>query len=313
MTQMHDHQNPRNAASLAPGDATLVDRLIDADFDLDVIEGSAEERARAAVLMSVFRLLEDYPVEQSEMEAEDDALMDATLARISRAEDAASARRRIIHHQSAEEANERRFRIPMPDLVSVAAVILIGVSVMWPIMGEIRNRSIDAGCVANLTSLGTAFSSYASEYAGRVPVVTAGWSGAASSPLWIDPLPLVEMGFCDRGHINCPGHPAGAQPGYSRQLMTGESLRWGTDGDRPIMGDRNPVIDARQSVEYVDPKMNSINHGARGQNLLNIDGSVSWLEVPVVGSDDNIWLIRGQDDYRPGLVPDEEGDIYLVH
>ena len=319
MSTMHtpQHDRPDEPHALHPDDARLLDRLMDVGLDPAALEGlTGADRRRAAAAMAAFQLLDDYPVGDAETDLDNDTLIHAALARIQRSEDAATARRRIIHHQDQQDAAARRFRIRVPDLFSMAAIILIGLSVMWPIVGEVRSRSIEAGCVANLTSLGTAFASYSSDYSGRVPVVAAGWTGSGDAGAqWLDPLPLVQMGYCDRGHINCPGHPSASQPSYSRQLMLrGDAVRWQTGGARPVMGDRNPVIDARlsPSAEYIDPKMNSINHGKRGQNVLNMDGSVSWLEVPVVGSDDNIWLIRGQNDYRPGLVPSEESDIYLV-
>ena len=166
MSKMHrsQHPSPDEPGPLHPADARVLDRLMEVGLDAEALEGLSEsDRRRAEALMGAMHLLDDYPVEDAVTEDfENDTLIHATLARIQRSEDAAAARRRIIHRQDEREAATRRFRIPVPDLFSMAAIILIGLSVMWPIVSEVRSRSIDAGCVANLTSLGTAFASYSS-------------------------------------------------------------------------------------------------------------------------------------------------------
>lgn len=295
MTDSHDPNAP-----LSPDDARLLDALVECNFDPGVLEGlSASERSRVEALMAMFGLLEDYPVADAE-----DVVVHATLSRVRRAR----APRRL------DPVTEHTgWRLRMPDLLSMAALVLIGVSVAWPILGAVRARSIDARCVANLRALGTGFSMYASEHDGQVPVAMAGFGSGTSAAFWVDPVPLAKAGYCEHGHLNCPGHEHGM--GYSRQVIPGHTrMAWLTGGSsRAVLGDRNPVIDARETAVFADPFQNSGNHRGRGQNVLMLDGSTPWLDKPLVDADDNIWLIRGRSAHEPGAVPESERDIFLAH
>jgi hypothetical protein len=250
-------------------------------------------------------------VEDAAPQPADDVLVDATLARIARSESERVERMRLTRGEGA--AGGRRIRLP--DFVSVAAVILIAVGVLWPVLGHVRQRAIDAGCVANLTALGSAFQTYAQDFEGAVPMQTAGWGAGVVQPRWLDPEALVRLGYCDAGHLNCPGHRRAGEAGYSRQLViSGDGAPMLTAGARPVVGDRNPLIDAMilASRGMVDPRANSESHSKRGQNVLSTDASVSWLTEPIVGGDDNIWLIQGQREPVRDLVPATDADVFLV-
>lgn len=294
MTDRNDPNNP-----LSPDDARLLDALVECNFDRNALEGlNASDRARVDALMATFGLLEDYPVADAE-----EVLVHATLARVWRARS-----RRTL--EPASDRTGWRFRVP--DVLSMAALVLIGVSVAWPILGAVRARSIDARCVANLRALGTGFSMYANEHEGRVPIAMAGFGSGSAAAFWIDPVPVAQAGYCEHGHLNCPGHDHGM--GYSRQVLPGHArVAWLTGPSRAVMGDRNPVIDARENAVFADPFTNSGNHRGRGQNVLMLDGSTPWLDKPLVDADDNIWLIRGRSSYEPGAVPESERDTFLAH
>ena len=144
MTQRNREQAPE----LSPQDARLLDELVESGFDARAIEGlDPDERRRVQAIANLFELLEDYPVEDA-----DDTLAHATLARIDRHQEDRAAR---LNFESAREAPRRRFR--MPDFISVAAVILIGASIAWPLASHMRQRAIDTGCSDNLRRMGLAF------------------------------------------------------------------------------------------------------------------------------------------------------------
>jgi hypothetical protein len=304
MSQSNEEFNP----GLSLADAALLDRLIEANFDPAAVEtSSGDERRRLNALSAAIGLLNDYPVDDA-----DDLLIDATLARIARHRE---LDRGVVARLTADDTPARR-AWRMPDFMSIAAVLLICASIGWPIVGAMRQRSIDAACVANLASLGSAFASYANEFSGRVPMATAGFSGATTAASWVDPSILARLGYCDHGHAFCPGHAG--EVGYSRQVIAlprpGAEFSWFTAPAGAIMGDRNPIVDAYESASLLPPPAtNSRSHKGRGQNVLMHDGSVNWLQAPVVESDENIWLVRGREVYTPGDVPNEPGDVYLAH
>ncbi|MGI9013973.1 MAG: hypothetical protein ACR2GY_06970 [Phycisphaerales bacterium] len=301
----------RDGLQLSQADQMLFDRLAEAGFDPDAVEaGNATEQQRLVAITRLLNLLEDYPVDDAE-----DVLIHATIARIHRTD----ASRHVLaaigpDDTEASEGSQRRL-IRLPDFLSIAAVLLLGVSVAWPVLGMLRQRSIDAGCVNNLRTLGSALESYARSNNGNIPMAVAGFGPTASQVArWVDLAPLTEQGYCPEGHANCPGHTE--RMGYSRQVVTADSkVSWFTtqSADTSVLGDRNPIIDARALGDRIDPFANSRNHRGRGQNLLQGDNSTIWLEVPYQTENDNIWLIDGQSDYQPGAVPDSEHDVYLTH
>lgn len=286
-------------------DGEILDQLVESGFDPAAFENlGSEDQERVNAITGLFRLLDDYPVEDC-----DESLVDATISRVHRSDDARSVVARL---ESAPSAN--RWRIRVPDVITVAAVVLVAASIAIPIMGMVRQRAIDAGCVSNLRAVGIGFANYARDYDGYVPMAIAGFGLPVDAPSWVDPSPLAQYGYCEQGNANCPGHPD--QGGYSRQINApGDRFAWFTGPTEPVMGDRNPVIDAHMSAGVIDPFANSRGHGGRGQNILMKDGATHWLEKPVLESrdrvPDNIWLIRGTTRFEPGAVPDSN-DVFLA-
>ncbi|MHC4447813.1 MAG: hypothetical protein ACYSXF_08550 [Planctomycetota bacterium] len=301
----------RNAShpELSPDDQRLLDALVEAGFDTEALEGlSPDQRRRAEALCNLFGLLSDYPAEDA-----DDTLIHATLARIGRHEEERAARMSFEAQREAEEGNRRRIR--MPDFITVAAVLLIAASVLWPIISHAQQRSLDTRCRNNLRLTGYGFSNYASDYNGALPVVTAGTNLSWDKFHNILNLgPLVEGDYCDLGHLDCPGNHEPLRPSYSYQWQSPQvRLVWDAGRTTVVLGDRNPIIDAARSGAVVAPLTISLNHGGRGQNVLISDGAAFWLTQPVVGRQDNIWLPAGATKLEPGISPAGNGDVFLTH
>jgi hypothetical protein len=178
-----------------------------------------------------------------------------------------------------------------------------------------RNQSIDRSCEQNLRNLGYAFSQYAADNNGAVPLAMAGPMGAWDTVKNVMNLqPLVQGHYCEVGHLNCPGHENHAGPSYSyRWFVPGSHVTWGTQRSSVILGDLNPVVDAARSGKMLPPLSMSTNHGGRGQGVLVSDGATLWLEKPVVGRDDNIWLPAGTNQLRTGAQPQDPSDTFLTH
>lgn len=294
--------------TLCPQDQRLLDALVASGFDRRALEPlSTTDRQRVDALFTTFGLLHDYPVEDA-----DDALLDATLARIERA-DAEQRERMALDAERARAFSGRR-RIRIPDFITVAAVLLIGVSVVWPVLSYVRNRSIDIACGDNMRQISSAFAQYAADFNGRMPVAVAGFSGPTtwqSVPTIANLDLLRRYGYCDQNHMNCPGHDHPG-PSYSYQAQDPRSpAQWDRNPRMVLLGDRNPLIDAFYGGQFLPPLVASLNHGERGQNVLYGDGSNTWLGLPVVGHQDNIWLPAGVDRlHGDEPVPT---DTFLVH
>ncbi len=291
-------------------DERLLDALVESGFDPEVLESlSAEDRRRVGAILNLFELIEDYPVEDV-----DDSLVDATLARIDQYETRASAL--ASQETTLQSASRRAFRLP--DLVSVAAVLLIGASIFWPMLSTMKQRRIDDSCANNLRQMGYAFGRYANDYNGSIPVAIARaglfseWTKSFTNA--VNLRPLVISGYCEQNHLVCAGHEGqtGASYGYQWQIPESE-LTWGVNRITVILGDRNPLIDAIFQAKAQTPSLsNSLNHGGRGQNVLRTDGVVMWLENPMVESVDNIWLPKGSSSLHDGELQTDGRDVFLA-
>ncbi|MCA9295258.1 MAG: hypothetical protein KC983_02050 [Phycisphaerales bacterium] len=298
--------------TLCPADCRVLDALVEVGFDPTALEGlSDDDRQRVDRLMSLFALTRDYPVEDSS-----EALVHATIAAIDRAEREREDRMQLSTAQDvARSAGVRR--IFVPDFITVAAVLLIAASIVLPVMSGMRQRSLDAKCENNLRLMGYAFSNYAADYDGAMPVVAEAGLNRSwdmfSNFLHLSPLETGQ--YCTPGCMGCPGHDPAAGPGYSYQWQeAGRARQWnGGRASMIVLGDRNPLLDAIRLGRTLEPNSVSLSHGGRGQNVLASDGSTMWLSEPVVGRD-NIWLPAGVDGLRPGeVVHDPEEDVFLAH
>ena len=311
MTYDHDFDQ-LDPTTLCPQDERLLDALVECGFDPDALEAlSFQDKRRVKALLSLFELIEDYPVQDA-----DDALVDATLARIDQYERRMSVQSAAVDQVDAQEISGRR-RIHLPDFVSVAAVILIGASIFWPVMTNLHQRNIDTGCANNLRLMGYAFSRYGNDYDGAMPVASlfASWNSLARNIINLGPL--VDGNYCERGDLSCPGHEDANFLGDSYSYLwpvPGRHLIWGGgEVTMLVLADRNRLIDAIYQAEgRISPLSNSLNHGGRGQNALSTDGAWVWLDQPTVGGD-NIWLPQGASSLHEGIKQTDAHDVFLAH
>lgn len=299
--------------SLSNDDQRLLDRLIDNGFDRDALGAlSDDESRRVETLMNLFGLMDDYPVEDA-----DSSLIHATMLRIDREVDSERDRMRV----ESRPDDRRRWAMPfrLPDLITVAAVLLIGTSIIVPVLGAMNRSSIDRGCANNLRAMGEAFHAYTTDFNGAMPTSRAsiapdiGWEQVRNL---LNLTPMFEGGYCEHKHCSCPGHQAHDEfgPSYSYQLPgSGQAVRWQTGPRTVILGDRNPLIDAARAGRFdVPPLSISINHRGRGQNVLQSDNAIEWLTEPTIGQD-NIWLPDGFQRLEDGALPTRESDTFLAH
>ena len=286
---------------LSRADAEMLDRLVDVGFDVDQLEYlTPEDRQRANSILKNLGLLDAYPVEDAS-----DTLIDATLARIDQYEAKHSARMQI--HTPELETTSRGFRIRMPDLITVAAMILVTFSVFAMLTNSARNQSITNECASNMAMVGHGLFNYASDNNGNTPTEQAEEFASlfnGNSPERTDAEVLAAEGYCEHHHLNCPGH-GGEGRGFSYQ--TQPAAMWDEMRNRGnvfiIMSDQNPILTKMIANQAFDPYTPSPTHGALGQNHLRDDGSIASGAAPVFGGD-LIWIL---DSKNSGI------DIFLTH
>jgi hypothetical protein len=296
MNHSFDHLN------LCQADAELLDRLVDVSFELDKLGVlSADETKRANRMLSMLGLLDGYPVENAS-----DTLIDATLAQIDQYEANQTQRMRI--ETSEIETTSSGFRIRMPDFISVAAMVLIAVSVFAMISKNTRAQSISNQCASNMAQVGFGLVRYATEHKGQAPTIEATSVASMFSglvPTRTDPDILVAEGYCDVHHLNCPGHGSNGG-GFSYQTQPAEN--WEAIRKQGllliVLSDRNPILESMLAGKEFNPLARSKNHGSLGQNQLRDDGSTASLKgLPIVGKD-KIWILDGNKRVL---------DIFLTH
>ncbi|MCA9284673.1 MAG: hypothetical protein KDA22_05645 [Phycisphaerales bacterium] len=303
--------------TLSEEDRRIVDALLSGGLDRSALTAlPATDRSRGEALLHLLGLLDDYPISDA-----DGTLVDATMARIDRHDRESEMRMRL--DPVVDRSGGRVLRVRLHDLVTIAALLLIGVSIGWPILSKVRQSSVDAGCAANLRSMGTALANYAGDSNGSLPMMTAGLLGGTWDTMRnSDNLELLpQLGYCELGHLDCPGHQ-GYGPSYSFAMPSrGKAQPWMQQPTKVVLADRNPVMDhLRMGLRPVDLLLPSPNHGHRGQNVLFGSLAVEWDVVPIVrhedGQLDNFWLVRfgdGREDLRPGSAPADASDNFLAH
>lgn len=296
MTDGFDH------LKLSEVDAAMLDRLVDVGFELDQLEYlSSEEKQRATAILEQLGLLQAYPVEDAS-----GTLIDATLARIDQYEQQRAAR---LHISTSEiTATTRGFSFPKLDLIATAAAILLCVALVSMFAKTNRDHSIQSNCATNMAGVGAGLFTYAEDHNNAMP--TSSINSLSSlfggvSPERTDANVLVEEGYCDHHHLNCPGH-GGQGGGFSYQTQSAQS--WENLKNRGrvfvIMADRNPILDDLLAGGTPDPLTPSASHGALGHNRLLDDGSTYTSVAPPIVGNDFIWLLDGKN---------RRIDIFLTH
>ncbi|GAB5495343.1 MAG: hypothetical protein Phyf2KO_04230 [Phycisphaerales bacterium] len=234
-----------------------------------------------------------------------------------------------------------RLRIRMTDLASLAALLLIAVSVAMPLLSAMRYESMRRHNESNFAAASVAFGSYASDNDDQLPVYTPseelGNRALRHDLRWwlvgIDPTQsnsanlytLTRTGYTPLHTLASPGNKhavskpssedavdwdAFEQVSYSFRVErpgTPKSL-WATRG-RVVLTDRSPVTLKAYQRLPIDPFENSPNHDGRGQHALHGDGSVEWLDTPWLDRRDHVFLpdfverLINPEVKRSGMVP----------
>lgn len=205
--------------------------------------------------------------------------------------------------------------IKLLDVVGVAAMVLVGASVLWPTFQSVRSAASQSACASRQAGMAMAFGQYSSDNRASLPMATASIAG---STWWNVGTPrqsnsanlftLARTGYSTVSQLTCCGNPDGRacqvtlgdkaedwqrleEVSYSfRNMFAHQRPTMDTQGRWVVLADRSPVvIAARRGDRVIFVNQNSPNHAGRGQNILFNDGSSTWSIRPVVEGD-NIWL-----------------------
>ncbi len=283
-------------AALSSLDAEALDSWMQHDHSASRVPGLLRERAYAHEALSSLATDGDAPSAR-------DARIDSVLAALDAADDLPEP----VHF-------ERAGRWGWREIVSVAATVLLGVSILWPILSTSRHFSERSRCESQLSQVAMALGGYATDNADAMPLAAAGFGGGTwwnvgqgrgksnSANLYV--LPSNE--YTTLADLACPGNPlaptAAADPdaddwralpevSYSYRIPTsGNTERLSARVRFVVLSDRSPVIPHAIAREPMRPDEPSPNHHGRGQHILFSDGSATWTTTPVLSSGDNVWL-----------------------
>ena len=126
---------------LSAPDQAAVDLLVEHGFDLERAQrANPAEAARLAAAHAFFTALERYPVEPP-----DASLIDATLARVDRAEEERASRMSVAA-TTAGRAAPRVGRGRWTDFIAAACAAVLLVSIGLPLLHQFRVRGAIAAC-----------------------------------------------------------------------------------------------------------------------------------------------------------------------
>lgn len=285
----------RPVAVLTEADEDAVDATMMSGMDASRAPGALRERAeRFAALVA---LLDGGEVRH------DRSLTDSVMARLDSAAPSLPDERPVLARISGRVA----------DIVSVAAVILIAASVVWPVMSTVRTNAMSNANQANLAVAGVGLGAYAADFADQLPRVR----GPEYQRRWWDVTPdtprsnasnllsLVRLQYTPEDALKSPGNehaPAGPLPEDAvdwqdiREVSYSYLLR-GEDHDRAsavgvVVADRSPIVLRLLAGQRASVTENSPNHAGRGQHMLRGDGSVIWTTEPHTQYGDHVYLPR---------------------
>lgn len=233
-------------------------------------------------------------------------------------------------------------KIPLRELIGLAAAILLFVGILVPGYRNARSAAQRSICANNLRTLGSGLAQYTEAHASNLPFTgavpnNAYWSpaGGAAAPYYSNQqhaFLLVRGNYVQPGAFICPGRPGDAplvadqamglsdfpsprNNSYSLDLVRGPWRAADFEPNRPLVADMNPMLDDQRRLIQTPPVPENSRSHARpeGQNVLRGDMSVGWFTTPRVGIDnDDIYRLIGVKKYTGREMPSLKSDAFLV-
>jgi hypothetical protein len=228
------------------------------------------------------------------------------------------------------------------NVIAVAASIFLIVGILIPSSKLMRHRSGLLTCKGQLANIFRGLDLYSADHEDRFPVMAratdAPWNrighpGPENHSNTRNPYLLLTFGYMERAQdfVCCGGTRGGMSPltpsqikvhndfpsrnhiTYSYRVMSDPFATRTSLSALPIMADMNPHFEqpaactSARLTFRLDPdrlRLNSPNHGRRGQNVLYGGGDVRYSRTRFLGdAADDIYLPEGADECRGDEVP----------
>ncbi|WP_428387445.1 hypothetical protein [Mucisphaera sp.] len=323
-------RNEVKPRTLGPLDAAALDALMEARAQ-GVAPGpmppSTRERSeRISQLLDT--LATDHP-------NNDPPLPDELRARTLQA--VRDARQRARFTQQVDELSRPAgapsgFGVSWRQVIAAGLVLLVGGSLLMPVLEENRAAANRALCQDNLAAAGIAFNAYASDHNGLLPRNPLAATAGNSANLFT----MITNGYLQPAQLACPENEhfdrasqanASATNWESPELVSysyqhqrsPQPTRIDTYPTLAVLADRNPLFRPTPTGFRFDasipPKTSSTIHHQPGQNVLQADGTVSWWNTPIYtagDTPDNIWTVQGVTNHTGQETPSHEHDSFLL-
>ncbi|MCP4838301.1 MAG: hypothetical protein GY894_02915 [Planctomycetes bacterium] len=306
MTDQHDSLPKMSAA-----DAEVLDHLANEGFDASKLADlDGEQLARGEAASNLLSLLEAYPTEVPSDE-EQQTLVDATMARIRRAEDNRRDRMKMDNHP-VMLGRGLRFRIA--EALALAAVLAMATATIWSFGTMAGERSLSIRTRQNLGEIHAGLSAFQGS-TGTMPVQDVSTpvgnllqNGSAKT---LDIESVADGTFCETKYLRNPRRPGIGGNGFSFAVFSAGDARHISHADVILVGDRNPALAGMLAGKSYGEAMADSAWNLRLVNrpsVLFSDGSCRDLESHDHAGD-GIWQVD-RSNTAPTAAPIE---IFLAH
>jgi len=290
------------------------------------------------------------PLDSIQPEPCPDQLVEGTIWRLKQLADSSQTR---LEQLLANEQTQAAVRAPLWSnlgrFVSIAAVLLIAVSVWFSSTTTAKEKYRQWQCQRNLAQIWQGIQLYRADNNDKMPAVATeagspwwkvGYQGnenhSTTRNMWL----LVKGNYVKPEHFNCPGSvkakpvklnreqlmqyndfPSRQYVTYSFRIPCNKTTNKSTNR-KVLVADLSPLFEnlpkdyngqLKLELSKEQLTINSINHNRRGQNVMYCDGNVQFIKSRhATISNDDIFTLRNITVYHGSEVPGCETDIFVA-